>query len=420
MPTFHAKKLLSIDNGLGNSRPIYWSVVDHETNTRTTFDTKLDALVYKNTIKHATLYFHWYENQFTNNHQEPIESYEDLKKQRAQEIRDQFDYVRLWYSGGSDSQTALNSFVKNNIHLDEIIVHLWPDHVVADPYMSSSREVLISALPYLDSIKHQIPNTKITKVVLNKDDYIKYMSGPDALGELPFVHAMDRGASLFQMSSSQRPWEKILESTEVSNYCDLYGGTKPMVCVKNNQYYFYMMDSGLVDFFLSTRAEDFFISKNNPKLFLKTVYMLVNFLKLQNLSEKEINYFHSNVHKTVQNSKLYNHAIGRDPVHDIALVKTDRGAGYQLEQHRISVQGLKQALFVQNMVTDSTWNKLLRNFKQSHKYLNTHYDFIWNLDADGNPDANLGYAGHVSLLHSLDNNLSYDNVQIFKDGFLTS
>lgn len=418
MPTTNAKKLLSIDNGLGNARHIYWSVVDHETNTRATFDIKLDALVYKKTVKHGTLYFHWYESQFASNHQEPLESYEDLKKLRAQEIRDQYHYVRLWYSGGSDSQTALNSFVKNNIHLDEIIVHLWPDHTVSNPYMSSSRETLISALPYLDSIKHLIPHTKITKVILDHDDYAKYMAGPDALGELPFAHAMDHGASLFHMSSPQRPWEKILESTEISNYCDLYGGTKPMVCVKNNQYYFYMVDSGLTDFFLSTRAEDFFISRHNPKLFVKTAHMIVNFLKLQNLTEKEINYFHSNVHKTIQNSKLYNQIIGRDPVHDIALVKTDRGEGYQLAQHGISAQGLKGALFIQNMVTDSNWNKLLQNFKQAHQYLNTHYNFVWNLDINGNPDANLGYAGHVSLLHSLDSNSSYDNSQIFKDGFL--
>jgi len=393
--------------------------MDHESNTRATFDTKLDALVYKKTVRHATLYFHWYENQFLNNLQEPEESYEDLKKFRAQEIRDQYDYVRLWYSGGSDSQTALNSFVNNNIHLDEIIVHLWPDHVVSDPYMSSSREVLISALPYLYSIRHLIPNTKITKVILDQNDYAKYMAGPDALGELPFVHAMDQGASLFHMSSPQRPWEKILETTEVDNYCDVYGGTKPMVCVKNNQYYFYMVDSGLTDFFLSTRAEDFFISRHNPKLFLKTAHMLVNFLKSQNLSEKEINHFHSSVHKTVQNSKLYNRAIGRDPVHDIALVKTDRGTGYQLEQHGLAVQGLKQALFIQNMITDSTWTKLLKNFKQAHKYLNTYYDFVWNLDANGNPDPKLGYAGHVSLLHSIDNELSYDSSQIFKNEFLS-
>lgn len=418
MSTSFAKKILSINNGSGNNREIYWSVLNHENNSSTQFNTKLQALIYQKSLLHATLYFHWYEGQFANNHQEPTESYEDLKRIRAQEIRDQYDYVRLWYSGGSDSQTALNSFVKNNIHLDEIVVHLSPDHVISNSYMSSSREILISALPYLDSIKHLIPHTKIIKIILNQDDYAKYMAGPDALGELPFVHAMDRSASLFHMISPQRPWEKMLETTKSNNYCDVYGGTKPMVCIKNNQYYFYMIDSALTDFFLSTRAEDFFISRRSPKLFLKTVHMLVNFLKSQNLSEKGINHYHSNVHKTVQNSKLYNQTIGRDTVHDIALVKTDRGKGYQNHQLAITVQGLKQALFVQNMVTDSTWATLLKNFKQTHSYLNTHYDFVWNLDINGNPDANLGYAGHVSLLHSLDTNLSYDTSQIFKNGFL--
>jgi len=418
MPTTFAKKILSINDGAGNHRPIYWSVLDHDTKTSTAFNTKLEALIFKNTLAHATVYFHWYEHQFTNNGQEPQESYEELKKQRAQEIRDRYSYVRLWYSGGSDSQTALNSFVKNNIHLDEIVVHLWADYGVSDPYASSSREVLISALPYLDSIRHLISNTKITKVVLDQEDYKRYMAGPDACGELPFLHAMDRGASLFQMSSPQRPWEKILESSRVDNYCDLYGGTKPMVCVKNGQYYFYMVDSGLTDFFLSTRAEDFFISKSNPKLFLKTTHMLVNFLKTQNFTETEINHFHNNVHKSIQNSKLYNQIIGRDPVHDVSLVKTDRGDGFNLDHLKVTVQGIKQALFIKNTVTDSSWVDLFKNFKQTHKYLQTHYDFVWNSDTNGNPDPNLGYAGHVSLLYSAHNGAAYDNSQIFKNGFL--
>jgi hypothetical protein len=420
MTTNFAKKILSITDGANNHRPIYWSVIDHETNNITKFNIKIDALIYKNSLRHATLYFHWYEDQFVGQLSEPRESYKELKKCRAQEIRDQYDYVRLWYSGGSDSQTALNAFVENNIYLDEIIVHLGVDHNVSNPYASSSREVLISALPYLDSIRHLIPNTKITKVILDQEDHKRYLAGPDALGELPFLHAMDRGASLFHMSSPQRPWEKILEATKVNNYCDLYGGTKPMICVKDGRHYFYMVDSGLTDFFLSTRSEDFFISKSNPKLFLKTAYMLVEFFKTQNFTEIQINHFHSNVSKSIQNSKLYNQAIGRDPVHDIALVKTDRNAGYQLEQHGLTVQGLKQTMFIQNMVTDSSWWKLLKNFKQTHRYLNTHYDFVWNLDPNGNPDANLGYAGHLSLLHSLDSNLSYDNCQIFKDRFLRS
>jgi hypothetical protein len=49
----------------------------------------------------------------------------ELYKQRAQMLRDKYDYLILYYSGGSDSWTVLNTFLENNIKLDCIYVR-WP------------------------------------------------------------------------------------------------------------------------------------------------------------------------------------------------------------------------------------------------------------------------------------------------------
>ena len=56
---------------------------------------------------------------------EPTESWKELKKQRAQHIRDNYDYVVLYFSGGSDSTTVLNSFYDNNIYIDEIVTTVY-------------------------------------------------------------------------------------------------------------------------------------------------------------------------------------------------------------------------------------------------------------------------------------------------------
>lgn len=45
-----------------------------------------------------------------------------LYKQRAQQLRDSYDYLILQYSGGSDSHCILQSFIQNNIKLDQIVV----------------------------------------------------------------------------------------------------------------------------------------------------------------------------------------------------------------------------------------------------------------------------------------------------------
>ena len=49
----------------------------------------------------------------------------ELYRLRAQQLRDKYDYLVLWFSGGADSTTILRSFVDNGIHLDEVMI-VWP------------------------------------------------------------------------------------------------------------------------------------------------------------------------------------------------------------------------------------------------------------------------------------------------------
>jgi len=53
----------------------------------------------------------------------PGQSIRDLYCLRAQELRDQYDYLVLNLSGGPDSLNILDVFVENNIPLDEIVNH---------------------------------------------------------------------------------------------------------------------------------------------------------------------------------------------------------------------------------------------------------------------------------------------------------
>lgn len=52
---------------------------------------------------------------------EPIEGLFDLYKQRAQQLRQKYDRLILFYSGGIDSTCMLRTFVENNIKLDLIV-----------------------------------------------------------------------------------------------------------------------------------------------------------------------------------------------------------------------------------------------------------------------------------------------------------
>ena len=56
--------------------------------------------------------------------QEPPESLNELYRIRAQQIREKYDYLVLWFSGGADSTNVLDAFLKNNIKLDDVATYV--------------------------------------------------------------------------------------------------------------------------------------------------------------------------------------------------------------------------------------------------------------------------------------------------------
>ncbi len=53
---------------------------------------------------------------------EPVETLETLYAQRAEQIRNSYDYLILHFSGGTDSANIMETFIRNNIHLDEVCI----------------------------------------------------------------------------------------------------------------------------------------------------------------------------------------------------------------------------------------------------------------------------------------------------------
>lgn len=58
--------------------------------------------------------------------QDPTESWDELLKERATQLRDQLPVLNIGFSGGADSYTMLNTFVRNGIHVDKVIMTMSP------------------------------------------------------------------------------------------------------------------------------------------------------------------------------------------------------------------------------------------------------------------------------------------------------
>ena len=86
---------------------------------------------------------------------EPEETWPTLLKQEAIKLRESYSYIKLWYSGGADSDLVLTTFVQNGIYVDEICCS-------KSGLGSADYEIDNFAFQYLKQIEPIIPKTKIT------------------------------------------------------------------------------------------------------------------------------------------------------------------------------------------------------------------------------------------------------------------
>lgn len=141
------------------------------------FDSKINACIYSSTVNKPV---QWIFNQDTYSTFpwwiEPTESLDELYDRRAREIREQYDYIVLSYSGGSDSHNILESFIRQGLHIDEIVTNhisdITKNSVIVDPNCQRSSnfsaEHQLQAVPRLQYIYDKLPKTKITVLDVSK------------------------------------------------------------------------------------------------------------------------------------------------------------------------------------------------------------------------------------------------------------
>ena len=85
---------------------------------------------------------------------EPSVPLTEFYRRRAQRLRDKYEYLVLMYSGGPDSQNVLDSFVDNDIFIDEIVnVNSYDRTRVTDRTVHNA-DWIFNAKPVLDRLVH--------------------------------------------------------------------------------------------------------------------------------------------------------------------------------------------------------------------------------------------------------------------------
>ena len=118
------------------------------------FPNLFDALEYCKT-NGTTPYFYYNDHVYQNVDwkTEPPESLEYYYREQAQRIRDEYDYVVLFYSGGYDSTNILETFHFNNIKLDKVVcVGAFKQDTFSNVDENHNGEIYLNCFPYIKEL----------------------------------------------------------------------------------------------------------------------------------------------------------------------------------------------------------------------------------------------------------------------------
>jgi len=211
-----------------------------------------------------------------------------IYKKRAQQIRDRYDYVILLFSGGSDSTNILQSFLFNNIEIDEIFC--WGPFstpqgnsgpLTKDP-ATMQREIDFVALPYLKELakNHRF---KLTLYDWTDDIAMGYQSVDWIWTDVStrFSPSTVGKNKVFENSPTARA-----QYDQGKKVAFVSGIDKPRVFLKNDEYYF-----AFLDYFVSLGTgyknllegkswyveELFYWTPDLPELVIKQGHIIKNF-----------------------------------------------------------------------------------------------------------------------------------------------
>jgi len=143
------------------------------------FANKLDALTHASkTNSYLRFYFHDHVWESFDKKLLGKISLSKLYKQRAEQLRDRYEYLILYYSGGADSHNILKTFLDNGIKLDEIRVK-WPKplkdgllYISNDKDLSAANTVSewdYAIKPQLEKLRSTNPEIKISFIEYTND-----------------------------------------------------------------------------------------------------------------------------------------------------------------------------------------------------------------------------------------------------------
>jgi len=244
---------------------------------------------------------HWnFNEEFFSNyawHVEPVEPLEELYRRRAQQIREDYDHVVLFYSGGADSENILSTFLNNNIKFDELATYNYLS-ADSDPDSFFNSEQVRVSYPRIKQLqeagiqfKHRVIDMSDTVVNILTDDHYRNNRGYYACSHFGVSHLAKS-----YIREKVEEYQTIIDSGKKLVF--VWGAEKPRIYKENNRYCIRFLD--VADSGTATRTqmlnrdwehdELFYWAPESADIVCKQGHVIKRFFEKYNLY-KEDSYF---------------------------------------------------------------------------------------------------------------------------------
>lgn len=200
------------------------------------FASKMQAFLYASTLDNARVTYHYYDEVWDTAlslyKYNPNTVLSEMYKNRALQLRETYDYLILNFSGGVDSTTILETFINNNIKLDEVYVR-WPKRLVDNKSYTpdindrSATNMMsewdFSIKPKLDWLHANHPEIKIVI-----DDWIDLVKEVDITEELLYKQNHNFGIANFGFSEIASE-NAIIKGDKGIRIANIFGIDKPIL-----------------------------------------------------------------------------------------------------------------------------------------------------------------------------------------------
>jgi hypothetical protein len=212
---------------------------------------------------------------------EPQTPLQDLYGERAKKIREKYEYVIISYSGGADSYNIAESFLRNNLRIDELMNRIHGDFINPENKKSTAdnvaNESIWAAWPTYLRFKNIQPDLKFTQWNWSKIFTDRWKNNKKNVYELNSYGPNSLIKSLvFQNSQLKNKRSTVM----------LFGTDKPHVFYKDNKFYMSFMDQLVNVHFPSTIEDDqgvdydlFYWSLDSIRILIKQGHIIKQWFK---------------------------------------------------------------------------------------------------------------------------------------------